>query len=171
MARLTALSLLAAAAALTACAGLPSGPADNSYCAALFDQYDAIEFMPLPSPPAFNFRQQQLSRIRQAQCLTLSRNLQPMDVSVAETVPRSAPGPRLGYPVAVQAGVVTNMEDEARALAFFAALGYRARSVGAPDLGTRIYVQALSAGDIHDIVAIATGAGFRGPYPSRFVTF
>ena len=67
--------------------------------------------------------------------------------------------------------IVTNMADEARSLAFFQALGYRARTVGAPDLGTRVYVEARSLGDIQNIVSIATNAGFIGPYPSRYVTF
>jgi hypothetical protein len=171
MRRLTASALMATALATAGCAGMQPPPGDNAYCAQLFDQYDGIEFLPLPSPPAFNFRQQQLSRIRQAQCLTLSRNLAAMDVSAAAAVPRAAAGPALNYPVAVQAGIVTNMADEARSLAFFQALGYRARTVGAPDLGTRVYVEARSLGDIQNIVSIATNAGFIGPYPSRYVTF
>ena len=43
-------------------------------------------------------------------------------------------------PVGLHAGVVTNMEDDAAARAFFAANGVPARSIGAPGLGRRIYL-------------------------------
>jgi hypothetical protein len=67
--------------------------------------------------------------------------------------------------------VVTNPQDEVRALAFFQGLGYRARSVGWPELGTRVYVEALTVAQIDDIVAMAQRAGFVGPYASRWVAF
>ena len=73
--------------------------------------------------------------------------------------------------MAVQAGVVTNMEDAGRARAFFEGLGYRARTQGSPRLGTRVYVEARTAGQVEDIVGIAREAGFVGPYASRFVIY
>ena len=71
----------------------------------------------------------------------------------------------------MQVGVVTNDEDAGRAIAFFNRLGYRARSVGSPGLGTRVYVEARTLGEIETIVGLAQEAGFIGPYPSRYVTF
>ncbi len=168
--QIVAAGIVAAGLGLGACATMPP-PSDNTYCAQLFDQYDGFLFLPMPSAPGYDFRQQQLSRIRQAQCLTLTRKLAPMDTIDASASLRSPPGQALRYAVAVQAGVVTNPADEARSLAFFQEHGFRARSVGAPGLGTRIYVEARTTGDIQDIVALAQRAGFVGPYPSRFVTF
>jgi hypothetical protein len=71
----------------------------------------------------------------------------------------------LNRPVAVQVGVVTNDDDVGRAIAFFSRLGYRARSVGAPRLGARVYVEARTLGDIERIVGLAQKAGFVGPTP------
>ena len=85
---------------------------------------------------------------------------------------REAPsGPVLSRPAAVQVGVVTNYQDAGRAIAFFNRLGYRARSVGSPRLGTRVYVEARTLGDIETIVGLAQEAGFVGPYPSRYAIF
>jgi len=167
---LVATAVAAPLLAAAACATNPP-PSDNAYCAQLFDQYDGFLFLPTPSPPGYDFIQMQLSRIRQAQCLTLTRNLAPMDAAAASAAPRVSNGPLLRWRPAVQAGVVTNPGDEARALAYFQHLGYRARSLGAPRLGTRIYVEPLTAGDIQNIITAAQRAGFVGPYPSRFVTF
>ena len=73
--------------------------------------------------------------------------------------------------VAVQAGVVTNDQDAGRAIAFFNRFGYRARSVGSPRLGARVYVAARTLGEIETIVGLARGAGFIGSYASRYVVF
>ena len=54
---------------------------------------------------------------------------------------------------------------------FFQRLGYRARSVGWQELGTRIYIEARTVPQIDDIVSVAQRAGFVGPYPSRWVIF
>ena len=80
-------------------------------------------------------------------------------------------GPALGRPVAVQAGVVTSDADAGRARAFFEGLGYRARTQGSPRLGTRVFVEARTVGQVEDIVGVAGQAGFVGAFPSRFVTF
>jgi hypothetical protein len=161
--------LLAAAALLVVigCAAGPTPPSDNATCAALFDGLDAIDFLPVVG---FDFRQMQLARLRQARCLTFSADIAGLEAIVVPAGPAAA-GPVLRPRVAVQAGVVTNMEDDARARAFFERLGYRARSVGAPGLGRRIYVEATTQGEIGEIVGIAGQAGFVGAYPSRFVIF
>jgi hypothetical protein len=163
--------LLTAAALLVVigCAAGPPPRSDNATCAALFDGLDAIDFLPAPVV-GFDFRQMQLARLRQARCLTFSADIAGLEAIVVPAGPAAA-GPVLRPRVAVQAGVVTNMEDDARARAFFERLGYRARSVGAPGLGRRIYVEATTQGEIGEIVGIAGQAGFVGAYPSRFVIF
>ena len=155
-----------------ACVNQPP-PSDNSYCAVLFDQLDGFELPLAPIAVGFDFRQMQLARIRQARCITFSDRLAGMDALARQIVPHAIPGGPGSFlpPVAVQAGVVTNPQDEARALTFFSALGYRARSVGWPELGTRIYVEAKTANQIADIVSVAQQAGFVGPYPSNWVRF
>jgi hypothetical protein len=163
------LSLLTVAA----CAS-ESGPApvDSPYCAALFNQLDAMEFTPQPGNFGFDFREMQLARIRQARCITFTDQLIGMETLASQLSPHSVPaGPVYRFPVAVQAGVVTNPNDEVRALAFFSSLGYRARSVGWPELGTRVYVEARTANQVSDIVSLAQQAGFVGPYPSSRVAF
>jgi hypothetical protein len=146
-------------------------PDRNAVCAQLFDELDGYDWLPTPVV-GFNFRQMQLARIRQANCTTFTRDLAGME-AVAVTPPEgTAPGNadfRRGR--AVQAGIVTNAEDSSRAIAFFAREGFRARSVGYPGLGTRIYVEVRSMSDIERSVSLARSAGFVGPYPSRFVFY
>jgi hypothetical protein len=157
--------------ALAACSNQPP-PSNNAYCATLFDQLDAMEFVPQPQALYFDFRQTQLARIRQAGCITFTRNLVGMEAVAESLISHERPaGLPLRSRVAVQAGVVTNPQDEARALAFFEGLGYRVRSVGWPELATRVYVEALTVDQIGDIVSLAQRAGFVGPYASRWVTF
>ena len=67
----------------------------------------------------------------------------------------------------MHAGVVTSMEDEAAALAFFAATGRRARSIGAAGLGRRIYLGPFATeGALDGATALARAAGFAAPYPA-----
>jgi hypothetical protein len=156
---------------MPACAGAPP-PGDDAYCAQLFDQLDAMDFVPQPGGFTLDFRQMQLARIRQARCITFSDELAGMEALGGELVSHVLPGgPVFRTPVAVQAGVVTNPGDESRALGFFAGIGYRARSVGWPELGTRVYVGARTPDQIADIVSIAQQAGFVGSYPSNWARF
>ena len=68
----------------------------------------------------------------------------------------------------LHAGVVTNMEDDARARAFFAEHGVRARSIGSAPLGRRIYIGPFATqGALDSAVQLAVGAGFASPYPGR----
>jgi hypothetical protein len=165
-ARAIGLSLL-----LLGCAAQPP-QGDQGYCAQLFDQLDVIErtaFVPSPLG-APDLRQMQLARIRQAGCLTFSRDLAGLDAAAA-AAPGRAAVPAAGWSGAVQAGVVTNMADDARALAFFEGIGYRARSVGWPGLGRRILVEARTPAEAQEIIAVARQGGFVGPYLTRYVTF
>ena len=120
----------------------------------------------------FDFRQQQIARIQQARCLTFTRNLEGSRRSRERAGPRPATGgPALRRPVAVQAGVVTNMEDAARARAFFEGLGYRARTQGSQRLGTRVYRRGADRRAGRRDRRHRREAGFVGPFPSRFVTY
>jgi hypothetical protein len=63
--------------------------------------------------------------------------------------------------------VVTNMEDDAAARAFFAANGVPARSIGSPALGRRIYLGPFrTRGDLDVARDLAVRAGFAFPYPT-----
>ena len=161
-----ALALLAAGG----CTGAARPPvAEDATCARLLDQFDAYQALPTPG---VDFRQMQLAKIRQYGCLTFHRQIADLEATTVAADAAAAPqGPRLSAPVAVHAGVVTSDADAARALAFFEGLGYRARSVGTPRLGTRIQHEARTAAEIEHILAVAREAGFVGPYVSRFARF
>jgi hypothetical protein len=159
---------------LAGCAPAAAPPvAAGATCAGLFQQLDAIDFGPRPALlGGFDFRQSLIAAVQQNRCLTFTRNLEGMQAVGAGLAPHARPGgPAFARAVAVQAGVVTNEADAGRARAFFEGLGYRARTQGAPRLGTRVFVAARTAGEVEDIVAIAGRAGFVGAFPSRFVTF
>lgn len=162
-----------AAIGLAACApATPIPRGDNAVCAGLFDQLEQMEHTPFSGGPGYDFLSAQLARIRQADCITFTNDLSGMEATGTALLPHVPPtGPQLQPSVAVQAGVVTNPTDAGRAIAFFEALGYRARAQGAPRLGTRIYVQARTPAQIEDIVALAGKAGLIGAYPSRYVRF
>jgi len=165
--------LAAISLGLAGCATVNSPPpSDNAYCAWLFDRLDAIDFGPQPAVIGFDFRQSLIASIQQNKCLTFTRNLTELEAVGARLAPHTPPaGPALRAPVAVQAGVVTNIGDEGRARAFFEGLGYRARTQGSSRLGTRVFVEARTLGQIEDIVAIAGQAGFVGAFPSRFAAY
>ena len=167
----------ALAAALLALAGgcvpVAAPPADGARCAALFGQLDAIDFGPRPAMTGgFDFRQSLVAAVQQNHSLTLTRNLEGLEAVGAGLAPHAPPGgTTLGRAVAVQAGVVTNEDDAGRARAFFEGLGYRARTQGSPRLGTRVFVEARTAGQVEDILAIAGQAGFVGAIASRYEVF
>jgi hypothetical protein len=166
--------LLALALALAACAPGPlPPPGDDAWCASRFEQLDAIDFGPRPAMTGgFDFRQSLIAQIHQGRCLTFGNDIAGLEALGARLAPHAPPGgPAFGRPVAVQAGVVTSDADAGRARAFFEGLGYRARTQGSPRLGTRVLVEARTAGQVEDILAIAAQAGFVGAFPSRYVGF
>ncbi len=160
--------------ALSGCAGT-TGPeatrGDSASCVAAFQWYDSVEAsMSTPSgradrmsiPPAL---QVPVGRIQSLGCLTLSDELAPMATA---TRPPIADSGAAIQPTSIHAGVVTNMADEANALAFFNRHGARARSIGAPGLGRRIYLGPFATqGALDQARDLAVAAGFSAPYPSR----
>ena len=162
------------ALALVACAPVAAPPpGDDAWCASRFEQLDAIDFGPRPAlTGGFDFRQSLIAQVHQGRCLTFGDDIAGLEALGARLAPRSAPGgPALRRPVAVQAGVVTSDADAGRARAFFEGLGYRARTQGSPRLGTRVFVEARTVGQVDDIVGVAGQAGFVGAFPSAWVRF
>jgi hypothetical protein len=108
----------------------------------------------------------QAQRIRQAGCITLTRDIARMEAVGGPPVADS--GSAIA-PVGLHAGVVTNMQDDGRARAFFAAHGVPARSVGSAPLGRRVYLGPFATrGALDQARDLALRAGFIAPYPARF---
>lgn len=108
--------------------------------------------------------------LRMGNCLTFTDQLRPMLALGPETgaAARTPAGPAIA-PTQLHVGIVTSPDDEARTIAFFAAQGIRARSVGAAYLGRRIYIGPFTtAGALDGGAALARAAGFAYPYPSSF---
>ena len=121
------------------------------------DRLDGFDWLPTPTIEFQLAGQMQLARIRQANCITFTRDLAGLDTLPDEpSAPQTSSAVAFQRAQAVQAGVVTNADDANRAMAFFAAYGFRSRTIGYPGLGTRIYVRKL-----------ARSATSTGSWPSR----
>jgi hypothetical protein len=166
--------LAAAAVALGACTTGPSQTplgADSATCVQLFQWYDTVKAsMSTPSgradkmaiPPALQWPVQ---RLQGAGCMTMTADLAPM--ATVSRPPVAAGGPAIA-PTSLHAGVVTNMADEANAVAFFQAHGVAVRTVGAAGLGRRIYLGPFATqGALDQARDLAVAAGFASPYPVR----
>ena len=164
-----AITLGSIALALGACTQA-SGPypAGGSDCVTLFRNYDIMEqrvrrpdFRTIP--PGLDWP---IFLLRENGCITMTADLAGMEALPVRPVADSGP---VINPIAVHAGVVTSTADEARAVAFFEARGMRARTVGAPGLGRRIYLGPFATeGALNGAIAAATAAGFAHPYTARF---
>lgn len=165
-------SVLATGALVTgpAFAGSAPGPADGPACVAMFQKFDVLQWMYPNNKRQYQNRSAQPPVATQAQlvrnsgCLTTSAELAGMERVQPGTVANS--GAAIA-PTTLHAGVVTNMEDDARARAFFAAHGVQARSIGSAPLGRRIYIGPFTTdGALQNARALAIGAGFASPYPA-----
>jgi hypothetical protein len=161
-----------AAAALAVCGCAPASyqapsRGDPGVCVALFRHYDYLDNTISETrkdvwavPPALMWQIQQL---RQAGCITMTDQL-----TLDATEP-GVPGVPDGSTLALHAGVVTSDADDAAVRAYFEANGVRARSVGKPGLGRRVYLGPFASADEQAQAAgLARGAGFVAPYPARF---
>lgn len=164
--------LAAALAAGCAVSVTSPPPGDGDLCVRLFQQFDLIEdTMSTPTgswdrmtvpPPLIG----PAAQLRQAGCITDSAALSGMES--VDLPPVTGGGPAI-EPIALHAGVVTSMEDDARARAYFEAHGVRARSVGSAALGRRIYLGPFATrNEIDGAATLARAAGFTSPYPARF---
>jgi hypothetical protein len=165
-------------ALLAASCGPPAGevpPFDRSAssgnCVALFQEFDILyRRMSTRSGRLGGMSvspevQRQGNAISQAGCLSYTRDLTGLD-STGGTVSDSGP---IVVPISVHAGVVTNMNDEARAIAFFEERGVRVRTIGNAALGRRIYLGPFQTqGALDDAIALSRQAGFVAPYPAKF---
>jgi hypothetical protein len=165
-----------AALAIAGCApGQIAGPgpqASGNDCAALFRQFDILEAMYPSNQRRYQNRvapppvEAQAQLVRNAGCITLTRDLDGMEA--AGGAPVTPSGPAIA-PISLHAGVVTNMEDDARARAFFASQGVPARSIGSAPLGRRIYLGPFATQGALDAARdLALRAGFASPYAAQF---
>lgn len=155
---------------LAACAAPGDAPtgASGSQCVELFRQYDVMaRSVRRPDNVTVPLALQgQQGRLRQAGCITMTRDLAGMEA--VPVVPVSDGGAAI-VPVSLHAGIVTSDADDARARAFFAARGVQARSVGEAGLGRRIYLGPFTtAGALEGAAGAARAAGFAHPYEVRF---
>lgn len=168
MRALTVPVLLALAACAAGPGPAPASRADAATCVEAFRWYDLVDATmstprgldgDMPIPPDL---QMPVSRIRSLGCLTMSDDLAPMATA---SRPAVADGGALIPRTWVHAGVVTNMVDEAEAVAFFGAHGAPARGLGAAGLGRRIYVGPFATqGALDRAIDLAVAAGFAAPY-------
>ena len=162
-------------AALAGCAAGPGAApvsrGDSASCVSAFQWYDVVDAtMSTPSGRAGHMAippdlQMPVGRIQSLDCLTMSDDLAPMATAERPTVTN---GGAAIPPTSIHAGVVTNMADEANAIAFFTAHGAPARGIGAAGLGRRIYLGPFATqGALDQARDLAVAAGFTSPYPTR----
>lgn len=150
-------------------------------CVALFQQYDYVskafqnanygmgEEHSNPSPNI----SRQVSRLRAADCITSTDDLMGMEAVGAKLGPRQVVNSGAAIPpTAVHVGVLTSLSDGARAAAFFSGLGYHNRTIGAEQLGRRMYIGPfVSEGALAEAIAAAEAAGFVAPYATQSFHF
>ena len=166
-----------AAATLAACAQPPVR--DTSRCEGLFRDYD-IAFR---SNSSFYQRGDDLivrpvfsrlsSQLMSYGCITRSNDLANLDELRQDILSnRRDLGGASIPPATVSVGALTSLTDEILVLAFFRALGYPARSIGAEEIGKRIFVGGLvTEGVVDEVLTISRRAGFVAPYVADLVRF
>jgi hypothetical protein len=164
------LSALLVAAALAG-GGAAAAPrqADGPTCVAMFKQFDVLQKLYPNNRARYQNRAAQPPVLAQAQllrnagCITLTRELAPMAGLTPRPIGGGGPAIR---PTRVHAGVVTSMQDDAAVRAFFEANGVPARSIGSAPLGRRIYVGPFATqGALDQARDLAVRMGFASPYP------
>jgi hypothetical protein len=176
MARLPDLARAALVAALAAWAAVPAADAASPFCTQRFSDYDrAVLFFGSSGAQQEHPRvapaiDRSIQRLRAGDCLTgwdEIAGLPQLGDALRGTL-QGEHGPAI-RPTTLQVGVVLGISSEVQARQFFAGLGYRVRSQGAPYLGRRIYVGPFTtAGGLAEATELATRAGFVAPYPRRF---
>jgi hypothetical protein len=169
---------LVAVATLAACAQPPVP--DTARCEGLFRDYDRAfransSFYQrggddLIVRPAFS---RLSSQLMSNGCITQSSNLANLDALRQDILSnRRDLGGASIPPATVSVGAVTSLTDEILVLAFFRALGYPARSIGAEEIGKRIFVGGLvTQGAVDEVLTISRRAGFVAPYVADLVRF
>lgn len=169
-------SILTAATLGLATLGAGAAKAADEACVRQFAQYDwAVKAFdnvgwsdnsPIVAPAV----SRSIQRLRAENCLTSWDQLafaQQLGDELRGTLKGEHGAPI--RPTTLQAGVVLGISSELQARQFFASLGYRVRSQGAPYMGRRIYIGPFTtAGGLAEAYAVAERAGFVAPYPRRF---
>jgi hypothetical protein len=175
--------LAGAAVLLTACAsgGAPDAARDAERCVFYFNQYD-IATTTFPTEvrsargggyslnPAI---QRSIAWLRDGDCLTMNAELDGMAALGESLKPfERVQGGAAMPPIALHAGIVTSTSAEAAAVAFFEGLGYPVRTVGAPQLGRRVFVGPFTTQEAFDqALGVAREAGFASAYGTRRIRF
>jgi hypothetical protein len=173
------MGLLLGLAACTATSG--SRSRDPARCTYLFDQYDrATTVYP---DQRFSARsgayvlnpaiEQWVGLLRANRCLTYNDDLDGME-ALGESLKPFAPSDS-GLAIsstAMHAGIVTSMGAESRAVTFYRSLGYNVRTIGAEQLGRRVFVGPFrTQGALDEAISISQQAGFVSAYPSRYIRY
>jgi hypothetical protein len=170
---------IAAMAMLAASCAQPPVP-DTSRCEGLFRDYD-LAFRSNSSfyqrggddlivRPVFS---RLSSQLMSNGCITKSNDLANLDELRQEILSnRRSVGGAAVPPTTISVGAVTSLTDEILVLSFFRALGYPARSIGAEEIGKRIFVGGLvTEGTVNEVLDISRRAGFVAPYVADLVRF
>ncbi len=146
----------------------PEVSSSGSDCVSLFRLFDTMEKnMSTPTgwrdrvvaPPELMWM---AGRLRQANCMTLTADLAGMEA--VPVAPAPTAGPAIS-PISVHAGVVTNMNDDARSRAYFENQGIGVRTIGNGALGRRVYLGPFATGsEVERAMNVAREAGFAYPY-------
>lgn len=176
-----AVALVLIAGALAACAAVSPRPRDPDLCLKIFDQYDSAEWL---YPQQYQLHDYGLSilqpdvgrpvrLLRQNGCLTFPGDLDGMPELAARLAPYRIENSGAAIrPTTVNVGIVADWSDDARAKQFFRGLGYRARSVGAPALGRKIYIGPfVTQGAVDQAIATSREAGFIAPHVAKHTRF
>lgn len=167
--------LLALAALAAGAAALAAAPGADRTCVNRFRDYDraVVTFSNTgwgDGPMMAAATSRAVQRLAQADCVTDWDDIATMPALAAELKGKLAG--EHGAPIkptTLMAGVVTGFSSELQARQFFAALGYRVRSQGAPFLGRRIFIGPFATeGGLAEATAVAVRAGFVAPYPKFF---
>lgn len=174
--RFTGAAALIFASTLIAAPASAAAPTEE-VCTRLFQRFDRDILMfssPGQTEDLLLSRNAQGSaqRLMEVGCVTREADLAPLDALARElrgtlTGESGAPIERIWLHV----GIVPGISSEVALRGFFADIGLRARGIGAPTLGRRIYVGPfVTEGGLAEAAAIARRAGFVAPYPRRFGT-
>lgn len=162
-------------AAVTAAPALAAAPAPDAVCVNRFRDYDrAVTTFSNTGwgkgPMMASATSRAIQRLAQADCVTDWDDIAMMPTVAAELQGRLAGEHGAAIkPTTLMAGVVTGYAGELQARQFFAAMGYRVRSQGAPFLGRRIFIGPFATeGGLSEATSVAVRAGFVAPYPKFF---
>ena len=168
---------------LTACASgsAPDAARDAERCVFHFDQYDiATTTFPAERRSArvggyvLNpVIQRSIASLRAGDCMTMNAELDGIAAAGESLRPfERLRGGSAIPPITLHAGIVTSTASETASVAFFEGLGYPVRTIGAPQLGRRVFVGPFTTQEAFDqALGVARDAGFASAYGTRRIRF